>query len=96
MRNDQMNERIEDLMYHAGLTASGCWDQMDDYDKRAIEKFAELIAADCISVVTNFSPNYPLRYKNNLLIEVNHRDQIEEIFRGNLVEGIKEHFGVEL
>ena len=54
-----MNEQIEHCLYQAGLTASGCWDQMDDYDKRAIEKFAELIATDCISVVTNFSPNYP-------------------------------------
>jgi hypothetical protein len=38
-----MNKQIENLMYHAGLTASGCWDEMDDYDRKAIEKFAELI-----------------------------------------------------
>jgi hypothetical protein len=42
-----MNERIEDLMYRAGLTAQGCWDEMDDYNKQAIEKFAELIVQDC-------------------------------------------------
>ena len=90
-----MNKQLEDLMYHAGLTASGCWDKMDDYDRKAIEKFALLIAAECISVVTTLSPNYPLRYKNNLLIEINHRDQIEELFRGDCVEKIKQHFGVE-
>lgn len=42
-----MNERLEDLMYESGLTAQGCWDEMDDYDKRAIEKFAELIVREC-------------------------------------------------
>ena len=47
------NERIEDLMYKAGLTASGCWDKMDHYDKQAIEKFAELIVEDCAYLVEN-------------------------------------------
>ena len=42
-----MNERIDKLMYHAGLTAQGCWDEMDEYDRKAIEKFAELIVRDC-------------------------------------------------
>lgn len=45
-----MNERIEDLMYRAGLTAQGCWDEMDAYDKQAIEKFAELIVRECADV----------------------------------------------
>ena len=44
-----MNSRIDDLMYQAGLTAQGCWDGMDDYDKQAILKFAELIVRECIS-----------------------------------------------
>jgi len=46
-----MNEQIEKLMYHSGLTAQGCWDEMDDYDKQAIEKFAELIVKECIQVL---------------------------------------------
>ena len=46
-----MNEQIEKLMYHAGLTAQGCWDEMDDYDKQAIEKFAELIVKECMNVL---------------------------------------------
>jgi hypothetical protein len=46
-----MNQKIEDLMYHSGLTAQGCWDEMDDYDKQAIEKFAELIVKECIQVL---------------------------------------------
>ena len=46
-----MNERIENLMYRAGLTAQGCWDEMDSYMHEAIEKFGELIVRRCISEV---------------------------------------------
>jgi hypothetical protein len=42
-----MNEHIEHLMYEAGLTAQGCWDRLDDYDRAAIEKLVELVAKDC-------------------------------------------------
>ena len=87
-----MNERIKEL------AAKSNFGHMENdnvvYDHR-LEKFAELVAAECISVVTNLSPDYPLRYKNNLLIEIHHRDQIEEMFRVDCVEEIKKHFGVE-
>jgi len=46
-----MNQKIQDLMYHSGLTAQGCWDEMDDYDKQAIKKFAELIVKECMNVL---------------------------------------------
>ena len=46
-----MNKKIEDLMYHSGLTAQGCWDEMDEYDRKAIEKFAELIVKECMNVL---------------------------------------------
>ena len=42
-----MNQRLDDLMYEAGLTAQGCWDQMDDYDRAAVTKFAQLIVREC-------------------------------------------------
>ena len=45
-----MNQRIDDLMYQAGLTAQGCLDKMDDYDRKAILKFAELIVRECAGV----------------------------------------------
>jgi len=47
-----MKPVIEDLMYQAGLTAQGCWDEMDAYDREAIEKFAELIVKECIREMT--------------------------------------------
>jgi len=48
-----MNNRIEDLMYQSGLTATGCWDEMDDYAHKSIEKFGKLTVEDCIQVLIN-------------------------------------------
>ena len=45
-----MNEVLEKLMYDAGLTADGCWNNMDKYDQEAIEKFAELIVKECAGI----------------------------------------------
>jgi hypothetical protein len=42
-----MNKRLEDLMYLSGMTAQGCWDSMDDYQRQAVEKFAQLIVKEC-------------------------------------------------
>lgn len=33
---------FDDLLYQAGLTAQGCWDDLDDYAKAAIERFYAL------------------------------------------------------
>jgi hypothetical protein len=49
-----MNKTIEDLMYHAGLTASGCWDEMDAYDRKAIVRFSQLIVADCLNIIARY------------------------------------------
>ena len=53
---DYMNADIkfDDLMYRAGLTAQGRWDEMDDYDRKAIEKFAQLIVAECADLCDRF------------------------------------------
>ena len=48
-----MNKKLEDLMYQSGLTAQGCWDEMDDYDRQAIEKLSELIVRECAKQVNN-------------------------------------------
>jgi hypothetical protein len=42
-----VNERFESLMYHAGMTAQGCWDEMDSYQREAVEKLALLIVREC-------------------------------------------------
>ena len=50
--SDYMNTdtKFDDLMYRAGLTAQGCWDEMDEYDRNAIQKFAELIIKETLQV----------------------------------------------
>ena len=89
-----MNERIKEF-------EKQCWSHrvdgvlVDGHLHFDTKKFAQLMAAECVSIVENLSPYYPLRYKNNLLIELHHRDQIEEMFREACVKEIKQHFGVE-
>lgn len=39
-----MNDNFDDLLYEAGLTAQGCWDELDSYAQEAIIKFGELVA----------------------------------------------------
>jgi len=46
-----MNTIMEDLMYNAGLTAHGCLDEMDDYDRKAIDRFYKLIVQECVNIV---------------------------------------------
>ena len=75
-----MNEKLEDLMYRAGLTAQGCWDNMDQYDREAIERFANLIVSESINVVNK-------RYMGD-----NNREDFEV---RRCVEDLKNHFGVE-
>jgi TRAP-type C4-dicarboxylate transport system substrate-binding protein len=38
-------------LYQSGLTAQGCWDELDDYAQQGIEKFAELIVKKCANIV---------------------------------------------
>lgn len=43
--------KIDDLMYHAGLTAQGCLDSMDDYDRQAIDKLVKLVTKECMDII---------------------------------------------
>ena len=57
-----MNELIEHCLYESGLTAQGCWDELDDYAKEAIERFAKLIVKECADVLDTqiYPPNHPM------------------------------------
>jgi hypothetical protein len=48
-----MNQKYEDLLYQAGLTASGCWDELGIYEQEAIKRFAELIIDEMYSFLLN-------------------------------------------
>jgi hypothetical protein len=54
-----MNKQLDDLLYRAGLTAQGCWDELGTYEQEAIERLMKLIVKECIDVVSKAtaSPN---------------------------------------
>ena len=76
---------IDKLMYHAGLTAQGCWDEMDEYDRKAIEKFAELIVQECMKINKVETTALDLPEYNLGMLEGYRRAR----------ENISIHFGVE-
>jgi hypothetical protein len=81
-----MNKKFDDLLYQSGLTAQGCWDQMDDYDRAAIEKFAELIVRECISRVEGCAVENP-----------NDDEFVKGYNKGvsKVTSQVKAHFGVD-
>lgn len=64
-----MNNDFDNLMYKAGLTAQGCWDQMDDYDHAAIVKFAELIVEECAACCGSQADKKNIRKRFGLSVE---------------------------
>jgi len=80
-----MNERIKELWSQAGGNYDGgnqhTWPQYTIDDP---EKFAELIVKECISQIENLSLGYN-----------DYRNQIEDAFRRDCVEQVKQHFGVK-
>jgi hypothetical protein len=73
-----VNEQIEQCLYQAGLTAQGCWDELDDYTKQGIENFALLIVKECAAIVA--SSSLPDAYSEPCLL--------------GIADEIKHHFGV--
>ncbi len=57
-----MNEQFEKLMYKSGLTAQGCWDEMDSYMHDAIKQFAELIVRECANVAGRDVGHFVLKH----------------------------------
>lgn len=75
-----MNSKIDDLMYEAGLTAQGCWDHMDEYDRTAVLKFAELIVRECAQISED---------------DISDGDACCTNTADRIARQIKKHFGVE-
>ena len=75
-----MNNKLDDLMYQAGLTAQGCWDEMDAYDREAVMKLAELIVRECAESLWTEEC-----YNSDLALEEFEKNS----------KKIKQHFGVE-
>jgi hypothetical protein len=77
-----MNKPIDYLMYQAGLTAQGCWDAMDDYDHKAILKFAELILIEVTDILSTYR------------CKVVFQDGAEYNYEHPII-AIRKHFGVQ-
>ena len=80
-----MNDKIEHCLYESGLTAQGCWDELDNYAKQSILIFAELIIRECITVVDECNDVIISKYPNAFGYFVD----------DDPIANIKEHFGVE-
>ena len=74
-----MNQRILELAEQAGLEYN-----FDPMLWLKHEKFAELIVKECLDVIQKLPPGYK-----------DYRDQIEDAFRRDCLETIKELFGIK-
>ena len=57
-----MNEKIEHCLYQAGLTAQGCWEDLDTYTQEGIKRFAELIVKECADVAGRDVGHFVLKH----------------------------------
>ena len=78
-----MNERIQKLAEQATTVIEATEFSGEGWIFNK-EKFAELLVKECVSVVENLSPGYD-----------DYRNQIEDAFREDCVNQIKQHFGVK-
>ena len=51
-----MNPHVEDLLYQAGLTADGCWDELDTYAREAIEQLVLIAVRECANLADEAEP----------------------------------------
>ncbi len=84
-----MNDKIEHCLYESGLTAQGCWDELDDYAKQSIQRFAELIVRECINKIETHQIPVGNSAAGEMACEWTYA-ALKEIR-----DEIKEHFGVE-
>ena len=51
-----MNKAFDDLIYHSGLIANGCWDELGTYEQEAIERLIELTVIECANLADEAEP----------------------------------------
>ena len=78
-----MNPKLRDFERASGLEIYGLGAKRDKWEA-TIERFAKLVAEDCIGIIENLSPGY-----------ADYRNQIEDAFRRDCVEQLKQQFGIE-
>ena len=78
-----MNERIREFEKLSGLEVYGLGARREYWD-RCTEKFTKLVIKDCIGIIEKLSPGYD-----------DYRSQIEDAFRRDCIDEIKQHFGID-
>jgi len=76
-------------LYESGLSAHGCWEKFDEYDREALEKFAELIVKECIDKIET----YRIPVGNSAAGEMACKWTYDALM--SIRDDIKQHFGVE-
>lgn len=79
-----MNERIKELLLEAEQSVQFLSNSVDSKKQIVMDKFSELIVKECIDVIINVQPGYK-----------DYRNQIEDAFKRDAIEIMKNHFGVE-
>jgi len=76
-------------LYESGLSAHGCWEKFDEYDREALEKFAELIVKECIDKIET----YRIPVGNSAAGEMACKWTYDALM--SIRDDIKQDFGVE-
>ena len=64
-----MNNHIDELLYRSGLTAQGCWDELDQYARDAIVRAIEMTAQDCSDMCMSQADRKNIRKSFGLHVE---------------------------
>jgi hypothetical protein len=79
-----MNERIRKIAIETDAWCDQHYTGDPMYDIKWEQKFAELIVRECVDIVSKVPNGYR-----------DYRNQIEDAMRGDCLQAIQEHFGVE-
>lgn len=63
------NSYIENILYSAGLTAQGCWDELDEYAKQGIIRAIEFTAKECSDICMSQADRRNIRRNFGLVVE---------------------------
>ena len=63
------NDAVDDILYNAGLTAQGCWDELDNYARDAIVRAIQMTAKECAEICMSQADRKNIRKRFGLLVE---------------------------
>ena len=75
--------KMDDLLYESGLTAQGCWDELDNYAKECIIKFGRMIVSETIDELCTQMDKHGIHLSN-----------LPTWYK--CMEKTEEHFGVDI